>query len=99
MTESRKVQMQLNFFSDSVTKGISHKRNDKSIFKSNNENNDDINLLSKESLDKIKNKKLNDDKVEEINRNILDESDDLKDSYGENLLKNIDKYRGELQND
>ena len=100
MTESKKLQMQLNFFSDSVTKGISHKRNDKSIFKSNNENNeDDINLLSKESLDKIKNKKSNDDKVEEINRNILEESDDLKDSYGENLLKNIDKYRGELQND
>ena len=100
MTESKKVQMQLNFFSDSITKGISHKRNDKSIFRNNNENNDDnINLLSKESLDKIKNKKSNNDKVDEINRNILEESDDLKDSFCDNILKNIDKYRGELQKD
>ena len=92
--------MQLNFFSDSITKGISHKRNDKSIFRNNNENNDDnINLLSKESLDKIKNKKQNNDKVDEINRNILEESDDLKDSFCDNILKNIDKYRGELQKD
>ena len=100
MTESKKVQMQLNFFSDSVTKGISHKRNDKSIFKNNNENNvDNMDLLSEESLDKIKNKKSNDDKVDEINKNILEESEDLKDSYCDNILKNIDKYRGDLQKD
>ena len=99
MTESKKIQMQLNFFSDSITKGISHKRNDKSIFKNNNGGGDDINILTKESLEDTKNKKSNDNKVEDSNRNILEESDDLKDSYGDNILKNIDKYRGEFQND
>ena len=100
LTESKKVQMQLNFFSDSITKGISHKRNDKSIFKKNEDNNEDnINLLSKESLDKIKDKKTENDKVDEPNKNILEESDDLKDSYCDNILKNIDKFRGELQNE
>ena len=98
MTESKKIQMQLNFFSDSITKGISHKRNDKSIFKNNNENNDDnINLISKETIEQIKKNNSNDDKIEEINRNILEESNVLKDSYGDNILKNIDKFRGELQ--
>ena len=102
LTESKKVQMQLNFFSDSITKGISHKRNDKSIFRNNNENNDDdnTNLLSKESLDKIKNKKSEDNKKDSTDiNNILEESDDLKDSYGDNILKNIDKFRGELQDE
>ena len=100
LTESKKVQMQLNFFSDSITKGISHKRNDKSIFKKNGDNNEDnINILSKESLDKIKDKKTENDKVDELNKNILEESDELKDSYCDNILKNIDKFRGELQNE
>ncbi len=36
LTESKKIQNQLNFFGDSITKGISHKRNDKSIY--NNQN-------------------------------------------------------------
>ena len=98
MTESKKVQMQLNFFSDSITKGISHKRNDKSIFKNNNENGDEnMNLLSKDILEQIKNNQSQDDKMEELNRNILDESKDLRDSFGDNILKNIDKYRGEFQ--
>ena len=29
--------------------------------------------------------------------NILEESGDLKDSYCDDILKNLDKYRGELQ--
>ena len=33
----------------------------------------------------------------ERNRNILEESDELKDSYADDILKNIDKYRGEIQ--
>jgi len=98
LSESKKVQMQLNFFSDSITKGISHKRNDKSIFKKNEENNEDnINLVSKQSLDK--NKDTQDDKKDELNNNILEESDELKDSYCDNILKNIDKFRGELQDE
>ena len=101
LTESKKVQMQLNFFSDSITKGISHKRNDKSIFRRNNENNEDdnINLLSKDSSDKINNKKSENDKDEDKNKNILEESGDLKDSYCDNILKNLDKYRGDFQKD
>ena len=104
MTESKKIQNQLNFFSDSITKGISHKRNDKSIFRRNNGNNDDdnINLLSKESFDKIKEKKENNDKVGENdinNNNILEESEDLKDSYCDNILKNINKFRGDFNKD
>ena len=44
MTESKKIQNQLNFFSDSISKGISHKRNDKSIFNNNhNKINEDKN--------------------------------------------------------
>ena len=100
LTESKKVQMQLNFFSDSITKGISHKRNDKSIFRNNRENldEDNTNLLSNESFEKNKNKKLKDGKIDS-NNNILEESDDLKDSFGDNILKNIDKYRGDLQDE
>ena len=100
LTESKKVQMQLNFFSDSITKGISHKRNDKSIFRNNRENldEDNTNLLSNESFEKNKNKKSKDDKIDS-NNNILEESDDLKDSFGDNILKNIDKYRGDLQDE
>ena len=104
LTESKKVQMQLNFFSDSITKGISHKRNDKSIFRNNIENNDNdnTNLLSEDGSEENKEKKSEDNKKDlnvNNNNNILEESEDLKDSYGDNILKNINKYRGELQDE
>ena len=92
-----------NFFSDSITKGISHKRNDKSIFRNNIENNDNdnTNLLSEEGSEENKEKKSEENKkdINENNNNILEESEDLKDSYGDNILKNINKYRGELQDE
>ena len=53
--------------------------------------------ISKQSLDK--NKDAQNDKTDEINNNILEESDELKDSYCDNILKNIDKFRGELQDE
>ena len=121
LTESKKIQNQLNFFSDSINKGISHKRNDKSIFKNNsrnkinedknddeenktisdfdNDNNNDgdkINILSKNQFDEMK-KKIDKRNNDENNVNILEESDELKDSFCDDLLKNIDKYRGEIE--
>ena len=122
MTESRKVQNQLNFFSDSISKGISHKRNDKSIFnKSHNEvkedkkddedkktvsdfdnNNDDdedkINILTKDQFHEMK-KKIDKNENNNINENILEESGELKDSFCDNILENIKKFREGGQND
>ena len=113
LTESKQIRNQLNFFSDSVTKGISHRRNDKSIFTKNHDNlmekkdededkktdsdfdkedNGNVNILSKELTDEMKKKGENNNDNE---RNISEESDELKDSFCDNILKNIDKYRGE----
>ena len=120
MTESKKIQNQLNFFSDSISKGISHRRNDKSIFNSNhnkkneNKNDDDEDKKTVSDFDKDDNKDdeinlLSNNQFEEMKRktekknnnetmgNILEESGDLKDSYCDDILKNLDKYRGELQ--
>ena len=119
MTESKKIQNQLNFFGDSITKGISHKRNDKSIYNNQNiikenknededkktvsdfdndnvNDGDQINLLSKDQFNELK-KKIDKKNNNETDINPLEESEDLKDSYCDELLKNIDKYRGEFQ--
>ena len=53
-------------------------------------------------MDKKKKKKENNDKVGENginNNNILEESEDLKDSYCDNILKNINKFRGDFNKD
>ena len=96
LTES-KIQNQLNFFSDSINKGISHRRNDKSIFnKSQNKNEEEENDNS--DIDKKRKDKI-DEELEEMNekKNELDDSCDLKDSYAEGILKNLEKYRGVKQ--
>ena len=119
MTESKKIQNQLNFFSDSITKGISHRRNDKSIYNNNNINKDkkddedkktisdfgnndndedQINILTKDQFFEMK-KKTDKKEDNQRNENILEESDELKDSYCDNILKNMEKYRGDMQND
>ena len=117
LTESKQIQNQLNFFSDSITKGVSHRRNDKSIFTKNHDNliekkdededkktnsdfdkedNGNVNILSKDLSDEMKKKgENNNDNNNDDERNILEESDELKDSFCDNILKNIDKYRGE----
>ena len=115
MTESKKIQNQLNFFSDSISKGISHKRNEfiksrnnaneikneedkktTSDFENDNNDDDKINILTKNQFDEMK-KKIDKRNNNERNGNILEESDELKDSYADDILKNIDKYRGEIQ--
>ena len=112
----------MNFFSDSISKGIGHRRNDKSIFnKSSNDvkeekkdddedkktvsdfdNNDDedrINILTKDQFHEMKKKTDKNQNNERNENNILEESDELKDSYCDNILENIKKFRGEMQND
>ena len=98
LESSKTIEKQLNFFSDSLCKGIGHKFNEKKdIIKNDsndNENNEDdnINLVSRD-----KEKEENEDKEEDLinnsSKNKLEESGELRDSYCDDLIKNIDKYR------
>ena len=75
--ESQKIQTQLNFFEDSILDNIN-------INKSRGHIVGNINNTNSEKIDDSENKN--------ENKNVL-MSSELKDSYGDNILKNLNKYR------
>ena len=75
--ESQKIQTQLNFFEDSILDNININKSRGHIVG---------NITSTDS------EKMEDNENKSTNKNVL-MSSELKDSYGDNILKNLNKYR------
>ena len=78
--ESQKIQTQLNFFEDSILDNININKSRGHI------------VGNIKTTDSNKVEENNNDYNNNINKNVL-MSSELNDSYGDNILKNLNKYR------
>ena len=98
--ESQKLQTQLNFFEDSIMDNINinkSKAHKVSLNDSNNKSEQNKNSMngngSVMASNNFNNNSINKSSASKKKNNINMISSELEDSYGDNIIKNLDKYR------
>ena len=98
--ESQKLQTQLNFFEDSIMDNINinkSKTHKVTISDSKNKNEQNSNSIngngSVMASNNFNNNSINKSNASKRTNNINMVSSELEDSYGDNIIKNLDKYR------
>ena len=102
--ESQRIQSQLNFFEDSITDNININRsrahvvgkiNNNNLAQSNNKTHMSNNFSENNEVMGSKNSNLNsiNKSRQNITNNNMMISGDLNDSFGDNILQNLNKYR------